>query len=140
MTLQDKYKELLDTAETLGITNFLAKEEDSVLYVFGEAPNRASKDQLWTIYNKLDPDFRSADVVMKINVSSMVPGGKAIVKTQKSNLNIREGPGTDQPVVGKAAQHEMVTLVNKANDQWWLIRTNAGEEGYAFALYLSPQD
>ena len=140
MTLQNKYKELLDAAKTVGISNFLAKEEDNVLYVFGEAPNRASKDQLWTIYDKLDPDFRSGDLVMNITVSTMVPGGKAIVKTQKSNLNIREGPGTDQPIVGKAAQHEMVTLLNKANEQWWLIRTNAGQEGYAFALYLSPHD
>jgi uncharacterized protein YgiM (DUF1202 family) len=77
---------------------------------------------------------------MNINVSTMVPGSKALVTTQQSNLNIRKGPGTDQPIVGKAAHHEVVTLVSKTNDQWWLVRTDAGAEGYASAQYLSPQN
>jgi uncharacterized protein YgiM (DUF1202 family) len=77
---------------------------------------------------------------MNINVASMAPGSKAVVTTQSSNLNIRKGPGTDQPIVGKAAHHEIVTLVSKASDQWWLIRTDDGEEGYASEQYLSPQN
>jgi uncharacterized protein YgiM (DUF1202 family) len=139
MALQDKYQELLSTAKTVGIANLQVREQDNVLYIDGEAPSGTAKDNLWNIYGKLDPDFRSGDVVMNINVSSLAPGGKAKVTTDKSNLNIRKGPGTDQPIVGKAAHHEIVTLVSKTNDQWWLIRTDAGEEGYAYAQYLSPQ-
>jgi len=139
MALQDKYQELLNTAKTVGIANLQVREQDNVLYIDGEAPNGTAKDSLWNTYGKLDPDFRSGDVVMNINVSSMAPGGKAKVTTDQSNLNIRKGPGTDQPIVGKAAHHEIVTLVSKTNDQWWLIRTDAGEEGYAYAQYLSPQ-
>jgi uncharacterized protein YgiM (DUF1202 family) len=56
--------------------------------------------------------------------------------TESSNLNIRKGPGTDQPIVGKAANGETVTVVNQSNDQWWLVRTKDGEEGYAYAQYL----
>jgi uncharacterized protein YgiM (DUF1202 family) len=140
MALQDKYKELLDAAKSLGIANLQVREQDNVLYVDGEAPTGAAKDQLWNIYGKLDPDFRSGDMVMNINVSSMVTGSKAVVTTKESNLNIRKGPGTDQPIVGKAAHEEVVTLVSKTNDLWWLIRTNAGAEGYASAEYLSPQN
>ena len=140
MALQDKYRELLDTARSVGVTNLQAREQDNVLYIDGQAPSGAAKDQLWNVYGKLDPDFRAGDVVMNINVSTMVPGSKALVTTQQSNLNIRKGPGTDQPIVGKAAHHEMVTLVSKTNDQWWLVRTDAGEEGYASAQYLSPQN
>ena len=66
-------------------------------------------------------------------------GQKAKVTTDQSNLNIRKGPGTDQPIVGKAAHNEMVTLLSKTNDQWYLIKTDAGEEGYAYAQYLTPQ-
>ena len=139
MALHDKYQELLKTAETVGIANLQVREQDNVLYIDGEAPSGAAKDSLWDIYGKIDPDFRAGDVVMNINVSSMIPGGKAQVTTEKSNLNIRKGPGTDQPIVGKAAHQEIVTLVSKTNDQWWLIRTDAGEEGYAYAQYLSPQ-
>ena len=140
MALQDKYQELLNTAKTVGIVNLQVREQDNVLYIDGEAPNGTAKDTLWNTYGKLDPDFRSGDLVMNINVSSMAPGGKAKVTTEKSNLNIRKGPGTDQPVIGKAAHNEIVTLVSKTNDQWWLIRTDAGEEGYAYAQYLSPQN
>ena len=139
MGLQDKYKTLVDSANASGVKNLQVREQDNVLYIDGEAPSGAVKDQLWASYNQIDPDFRSADVVMNINVSTMVAGSKAKVTTQQSNLNIRKGPGTDQPIVGKAAHNEMVTLVSKSNDQWWLIRTDAGEEGYAYAQYLSAQ-
>ena len=139
MALQDKYKELIDTAKTIGITNLQVREQDNVLYIDGEAPDGAAKDTLWGSYGKLDPDFRSGDVVMNINVSTAVAGTKATVTTDKSNLNIRKGPGTDQPIIGKAAHNATVTLVSKTNDQWWLVRTEKGEEGYAYAQYLTPQ-
>ncbi len=139
MALQDKYKELVDTAKSAGVTNLQVREQDNVLYIDGEAPSGAIKDQLWDLYGKLDPDFRAGDVVMNINVSTAVAGAKATVTTDSSNLNIRKGPGTDQPIVGKAAHNSTVTLVSKSNDQWWLIRTDAGEEGYAYAQYLTPQ-
>jgi uncharacterized protein YgiM (DUF1202 family) len=140
MALTDKYKELIDTAKNIGVSDLQAREQDNVLYIDGVAPSGSAKDQLWDLYGKLDPDFRSGDVVMNINVSTMVPGAKAVVTTEKSNLNIRKGPGTDQPIVGKAGHMEEVTLVSKTNDQWWLVRTAKGEEGYAYAQYLSAQN
>lgn len=139
MALQDKYRELVETANQRGVQNLQVREQDSVLYIDGEAPSGAVKDELWAVYEKLDPDFRGADLIMNINVSTMVAGTKVKVTTDHSNLNIRKGPGTDQPLVGKAAHHEMMTLVSKTNDQWWLVRTDAGEEGYAYAQYLSPE-
>ncbi len=138
MALQDKYKELLDAAASSGVTNLQAREQDGVLYIDGDAPSGAVKDQLWDIYNKIDPDFRSGDVIMNVNVTGAVDGGKLKVVTESTNLNIRKGPGTDQPIAGKAAHDEIVTLVSKANDQWWLIRTDGGAEGYAYAQYLQP--
>ncbi|MDP4265682.1 MAG: SH3 domain-containing protein [Bacteroidota bacterium] len=137
MALQDKYKELIDYARTSGISDLQVREQDNVLYVDGAAPSGEVKDKLWDIYSKLDPDFRSADVVMDVNVSTAVAGSKARVTTEKSNLNIRKGPGTDQTVIGKAAHDEIVTLVSKTNNQWWLIRTDKGQEGYAYAQYLT---
>ena len=139
MALQDKYKELLDAASTSGVSNLQVREQDNVLYIDGDAPTGEVKDQLWAIYNKLDPDFRAADVVMNVNVAAGASGTKATVTTDSSNLNVRKGPGTDQPIVGKAAHGSTVTLISKANDQWWLIKTEKGEEGYAYAEYLTPQ-
>lgn len=137
MALKDKYKELTDAASAAGVTNLQVREQDNVLYIDGEAPSGQVKDNLWNIYNKIDPDFRAGDLIMNINVSAMAAGAKATVTTETSNLNIRKGPGTDQPIVGKAAHGSTVTLISKTNDQWWLVRTDAGEEGYAYAQYLS---
>lgn len=138
MTLQDKYQQLINTATATGVANLQVREQEGVLYIDGDAPSGAVKDQLWDVYNTIDPNFLSGDVVMNINVATAVPGAKVKVMTEKSNLNIRKGPGTDQPIVGKAAHHEIITLVSKSSDQWWLVRTDDGEEGYAYAQYLQP--
>jgi hypothetical protein len=139
MALQDKYRTLVDTAKSSGVSNLQVREQDGVLYIDGQAPSGAVKDQLWNTYGQIDPNFKTGDVVMNVNVASAAPGTKAKVTTEKSNLNIRKGPGTDQPIVAKAGHNSMVTLVSKTSEQWWLIRTEAGEEGYAYAQYLTPQ-
>ena len=137
MALQDKYQQLINAANTSGVNNLQVREQGNVLYIDGEAPNGQIKDNLWNIYNQIDPDFRSGDLIMNIDVSAMASGSTATVTTESSNLNVRKGPGTDQPIVGKAAHGSSVTIVSKTNDQWWLIRTENGEEGYAYAQYLS---
>lgn len=137
MALQDKYRQLVDQARSAGISNLQVREQDGVLYIDGEAPSASIKDQLWDTYGKLDPNFRSGDLILNVNAKAEV-GSKVRVVTKSSNLNIRKGPGTDQPIVGKAAHDEIITLLNKSNSQWWLVRTNDGEEGYSYAEYLEP--
>ena len=96
------------------------------------------KDKLWSIYNQIDPDYKSGDVVLNVN-ADVAAGTKATVTTNSSNLNIRKGPGTDQEIVGKAAHGEVVTILSTPNDQWSLVRTDNGEEGYAYSQYLSAK-
>ena len=139
MALQDKYKALTDAAIAAGITDLAVREQDGILYIDGTAADGAAKDDLWEIYNQIDPNFTSGDLVLNVNVAIDVAVTHAKVITQSSNLNIRKGPGTDQPIVGKAAHNEVITLVNRSNDLWWLVRTNDGEEGYCYAQYLEPQ-
>jgi len=139
MALQDKYKAITDVATTAGITDLQVREQDGVLYIDGTAPNGSVKDQLWDIYGKIDPNFTAGDLVMNVNVSVAATVTKVKVTTESSNLNIRKGPGTDQPIVGKAAHGEVITLVSQSNPQWWLVRTEDGEEGYAYAQYLTAE-
>jgi uncharacterized protein YgiM (DUF1202 family) len=136
--LQDKYKQLIDAANAASISNLQVSEQGNVLHISGDAPTGAAKDQLWEIYGKIDPDYRAGDLILDIDVAASA-GTKAKVTTDSTALNIRKGPGTDQPIVGKAAHGEIVTLQNKTNEQWWLIKTDSGVEGYAYAQYLSPQ-
>lgn len=137
MLVQQKYQELIDSAKSSGVSNLKVREQDSVLYIDGDTTSGAVKDKLWDIYNKIDPNFRAGDLVLNVNVSAP-SGTKAKVTTESSNLNIRKGPDTDQPIVGKAAHHEMVTVLNQTNQQWWLIKTDKGVEGYAYSQYLTP--
>ena len=139
MALQDKYKELTDAATAAGVTNMTVKESDGVLYVDGTASG-AVKQQLWDIYEKLDPNFASGDLVLNIDATAGVAeGSKLKVTTDKSNLNIRKGPGTDQEIIGKAAHGSTLTLVSKDSDQWWHIKKDDGTEGFCFTQYLTPE-
>jgi uncharacterized protein YgiM (DUF1202 family) len=137
MALQDKYAELITKAKSLDTTNLSIKEQNDVLYIDGEVSNGEFKDQLWAVYNKIDPDFRSGDLILNINVSPNAPSSQYKVTTQSSNLNIRKGPGTDQPILGKAAHQSTVTFLSKYNDDWYLIRSEDGTEGYCNTKYLS---
>jgi hypothetical protein len=135
MALDNKYKELIDTAKSSGVYNLEVREENNVLYIDGTAPSGNVKDELWATYNRIDPDFRAADLIMNVDVA-VSSGSKATVATESSNLNIRKGPGTDQEIVGKAAHNAVVTVLSKTNDQWVLIKTDDGVEGYVYTQYL----
>jgi len=74
MELKDKYKKLTDYAQGAGIDDLSVIEKDNVLYVSGAA-TPATKDKLWEIYNEIDPDMRSGDLVMDIKEK---PGSEEI--------------------------------------------------------------
>ncbi len=138
-TLTSKYQPIVDAATAAGITDLQAREQDGVMYIDGTAPSGAVKDQLWAKYGAIDPNFTGGDLIMNIKTNVDATVTKVRVTTDSSNLNIRKGPGTDQEIVGKAAHDEVITLVSNSNEQWWLVRTADGEEGYAYAAYLTPE-
>ena len=138
MALQDKYAELIQSATTLGVANMATAEKDGVLHVSGTAKSTADYDALWALYAKIDPNMASGDLMMNIDIKADA-GARLKVTTDSTNLNIRSTPSTEGEVVGKAAHDEIVTLVEKTDDSWWKIRTQNGEEGYAYAQYLSPE-
>lgn len=70
MSLKDKYAAVISTATELGVSNLQVREQDNVLYVDGTANSAADKDKIWDVYGKIDPDFRSADVVMNLEVAA----------------------------------------------------------------------
>ena len=137
MALQDKYAELIQTANTMGVANLAVAEKDGVLHISGTAGSTADYDALWALYDKIDPSMASGDLMMNIDIKADA-GAQLKVTTDATNLNIRSTPTTDGAIVGKAAHNEIVTLVEKTDDSWWKIKTTNGEEGYAYAQYLSP--
>ena len=137
MALQDKYAELIQSATTLGVANIATAEKEGVLHISGTAKSTADYDSLWALYAKIDPNMASGDLMMNIDIKADA-GARLKVTTDSTNLNIRSTPSTEGEIVGKAAHDEVVTLVEKTDDSWWKIKTANGEEGYAFAQYLSP--
>ena len=132
MALLQKYSALVNLAKQHNVS---VKEENGVLRFIGEVANAEAKDEMWKIYNQLDPNFKSGEVVLNVEVKSR-EGDKVKVVTQSGNLNIRQKPGTEQNTVGKAAHGEILTLLRKTDDQWWYVRTKDGVEGYCYAQYL----
>jgi hypothetical protein len=80
MALQEKYKELIDTAKNSGVRNLQVSEQNNVLHITGEAPNGQVKDTLWNMYNKIDPDYRAGDLVLDVNTSTAA--GNRNIKSQ----------------------------------------------------------
>ena len=73
MKLEQKYDELIRAARSAGVQNLQVREQENVLYLDGQAPSQDVKQRLWDVYGKIDPNYRSADVVMNIAVSPLTP-------------------------------------------------------------------
>lgn len=73
MKLQQKYDSLIQAAKSSGVQNLQVREQENVLYIDGQAPSQEVKQKLWDVYGGIDPNYRSADVVMNIAVSPITP-------------------------------------------------------------------
>ncbi len=65
--LMEKYQSLIDMANQLGISNLDVVESDGMLKIDGVAASAEAKQQLWDEYGRLDPDYRSGEVVMNVS-------------------------------------------------------------------------
>ncbi|MCU7547706.1 LysM peptidoglycan-binding domain-containing protein [Chitinophagaceae bacterium LB-8] len=79
MALRAKYQQLIDAATNSGVTNLQVREEGNVLYIDGNAPSEDVKKQIWDIFNKIDPDYRSGDLVLNL----LVAGGGGTPATEE---------------------------------------------------------
>ena len=137
MSLESKYNEVIEMAKYYKVEDLAVQEMDGALHISGKT-NAWVKTKLWDQYNKIDPDFASGDMVLNLDAPELEAATKLRVDTKSSNLNIRKGPSTTEDIVGKAAHHEIVTLINQYDELWWEIRTDDGEQGFAYTQYLTP--
>lgn len=66
MSLQEKYQSLIDMANQSGISGLNVTEGDGFIKIEGSAPSADVKQKLWDEYNRLDPEYRSGDLVMNV--------------------------------------------------------------------------
>jgi nucleoid-associated protein YgaU len=79
--LVDKYSSIIDMATGMGIEDLTVNEGDGVLHIDGTAPSDSDKQKLWDEYARIDPEFRSGDLVLNIGSAG---GGVGTVYTVKS--------------------------------------------------------
>ena len=68
MAVREKYQSLIDLANQSGVSNLQVSEEGDVLHVTGTAPSEDAKKKVWDEYGRLDPDMRSGDLVLNLEV------------------------------------------------------------------------
>lgn len=68
MSLQEKYARLIVAAKEKGSGSMKITEQDNVLYIDGQVTSAKDKDELWKIYNEIDPDYRAGDARLNIEV------------------------------------------------------------------------
>jgi nucleoid-associated protein YgaU len=93
MSAQEKYQSLLELANQNGTTYELSEGDNGALVVNGTAPSAEAKQQLWDEYNRLDPDFRSGDLVLNISTSADAAGGGVHTYTVESGDNLSKIAG-----------------------------------------------
>ncbi len=78
MSLQEKYQSLIDLANQSGISGLNITEGDGFIKIEGSAPSAEAKQKLWDEYGRIDPDYRSGDLVLDVSApesSSTGSGG-----------------------------------------------------------------
>ena len=68
MALTDKYSALIAIAKQHNVS---VKEDNGVLRIKGEVPTTEVKDEMWKVYNQLDPNFKSGEVVLNVETKSL---------------------------------------------------------------------
>lgn len=68
MSLQEKYARLISSAKEKGAGSIKIVEQDNVLYIDGQVNSAKDKDELWKIYNEIDPDYRAGDLRLNVEV------------------------------------------------------------------------
>jgi len=94
MSVQEKYVSLLELANQNGTTYELSEGNEGTLVVTGTAPSAEAKQQLWDEYARLDPEFRSGDLILNIQTAeSAAAGGGMHTYTVESGDNLTKIAG-----------------------------------------------
>jgi LysM repeat protein len=111
MAVREKYQTLIDLANQSGVSGLQVSEEGDVLHVTGTAPSESVKQRLWDEYGRIDPDMRSGDLVLNLEVggagggeggeSYTVRGGDSLSKIgQRHGVAWREIYEANKDVIG----------------------------------------
>lgn len=67
------------------------------------------------------------------------PEPQVFVRVVANRLNVRQGPGTDQPSLGKVKKGDRLLLA-EGTGEWWKIFLEDGREGWVKAEYVRREE
>lgn len=87
MSLQEKYQPLIDMANQSGISGLNVTEGEGFIKIEGSASSAEVKQQLMDEWGRLDPEYRSGDLVMDVTApeSSGSAGGGTTYTVQSGD-------------------------------------------------------
>lgn len=120
----------------ISIASLKAVNENGILTVWGTVPDMETAEKAVSVLKS------SPGVTQVVNLFEMEDltsqNLKMLVATSESNLNIRQGPGTEFEIVGKAEHNSTVQLIKRMYNDWYYIKTDAGIEGFCAKNFLKP--
>ncbi|MEO1574639.1 MAG: SH3 domain-containing protein [Pseudomonadota bacterium] len=72
-------------------------------------------------------------------VTALIDERVRVSDTVSGQINVREGPGIDTPVVGVLRRSESATLVDGSNEEWLKIITADGMQGFVSKTLVSRE-
>jgi nucleoid-associated protein YgaU len=84
MSLQEKYQSLIDLANRSSISGLNVTEGEGFIKIEGSAPSAEVKQQLWDEYGRIDPEYRSGDLVLNVTA----PEATSMTYTVQSGDNL----------------------------------------------------
>lgn len=90
MSLQEKYQSLIDLANQSNISGLSVTEGDGFVSITGSAPSAEAKQALWDEYGRIDPDYRSGDLVLNVTApegSGAAGGGSSYTVQSGDSLS-----------------------------------------------------
>lgn len=85
MSLQEKYQPLIDLANQSGISGLNVTEGEGFIKIEGSAPSAEVKQQLWDAYGRIDPDYRSGDLVLEVTAPESAGGASSTYTVQSGD-------------------------------------------------------
>ena len=79
--LTDKYGDVYKLADSLGVTNLNANEENGRITITGTAPNQYVVNQVWDKVKQIDPSLSSNDLTLNITAQRTDIYGEYEVKS-----------------------------------------------------------
>jgi hypothetical protein len=131
--LRERYKSEISDAEAVQIALRRGEETAAAREDAESAPTRAAEAKAEAEVGVTPATLPEADPATPTEESE-------IWRVVADRVNLRGGPGTDNPVVGGVERGEMLIPVSRVDQDWIEVERPSGETAWIFSEFLSRDE